>query len=68
MSAQRPVPRIGLTRAEAAEALGVGLTTFKTQIQPELKVWRCGKLRVFPVAEIERWLDEHCERVIDDDR
>lgn len=40
MSAQRPVPRIGLTRAEAAEALGVGLTTFKTQIQPDLKVWR----------------------------
>ena len=29
MSAQRPVPRIGLTHAEAAEALGVSLTTFK---------------------------------------
>jgi len=64
----RSVPRIGLTRAEAAEALGVGLTTFKQQVQPHLKVWRVGKLRVFPVAELERWLDENSERVMDDDR
>ena len=39
--AVRPVPRIALTRQEAADALGVGLTTFKEKIAPEtLKKFR----------------------------
>lgn len=62
----RHVPRIALTRAEAAEALGVGLTTFKQRIAPELRVVREGKVRLYPVAELERWADERAERVIDD--
>ena len=62
----RPVPRIALTRAEAAEALGVGLTTFKKKIAPELRVIREGKVRLYPVAELERWADERAERALDD--
>lgn len=61
----RHVPRIALTRAEAAEALGVGLTTFKEKIAPELRVVREGKVRLYPVRELERWADERAERVID---
>lgn len=66
MSGQRSVPRLSLTRAEAAEALGVGITTFKTKIAPELRVVRQGKVRLYPVAELERWLEENAERVLDD--
>lgn len=62
----RHVPRIALTRAEAAEALGVGLTTFKVKIAPELRVVREGKVRLYPVAELERWADQRAERVLDD--
>lgn len=65
MSATRTVPRLALTRAEAAEALGVGITTFKTKIAPELRVVRQGKVRLFPVAELERWLEANAERVLD---
>jgi hypothetical protein len=60
------VPRLALTRAEAAESLGVGITTFKTKIAPELPVVRRGKVRLYPVPELERWLDENAERVLDD--
>ena len=60
-----PVPRLALTRAEVAEALGVGLTTFKTRIAPELRVVREGKVRLYPVSELERWLAQRAERTLD---
>jgi hypothetical protein len=67
MSGQRRhVPRLALSRSEAAEALGVGITTFKTRIAPELRVVRQGKVRLYPVADLERWLDANAERVLDD--
>jgi len=59
---------MALTRTEAAAALGVGLTTFKEQIQPQLRIVRRGKVRLIPVSELERWLRENAEPVIDDDR
>lgn len=61
----RPVPRVALTRREAAAALGVGLTTFKQQVQPQLRIVRRGKGRLIPVSELERWLEEKAKRVLD---
>jgi excisionase family DNA binding protein len=49
------VPRIALTREEAAAALGCSLSHFARHIQPNLKVIRSGNVRLIPVAEIERW-------------
>lgn len=63
--AARNVPRLALTREEAAEALGIGLTTFKTQVQPHLRMVRRGKVRMIPVTELQRWLQENAERVLD---
>jgi excisionase family DNA binding protein len=65
LTAREHVPRTALTRQEAAESLGVGLTTFKTEIQPDLRIVRRGRVRLIPVAELERWLDENAERVIE---
>jgi excisionase family DNA binding protein len=61
----REVPRLALTRKEAAKSLGIGLTTFKEQVQPHLKIVRRGTVRMIPVAELERWLRENGERVIE---
>ena len=63
---RRHVPRLALTREEAAEALGIGLTTFKEQVQPALRIVRRGKVRMIPIAELERWLDENAEPVFED--
>ncbi len=62
----RPVPRVALTRGEAAESLGVSLSFFKERIQPELRVIRLGSVRLFPIADLERWAAERARRVEDD--
>ena len=51
---KRAVPRIALTREESAHALGMGLTSFEQYVAPHVRVIRRGKLRLVPVAELER--------------
>ena len=53
------VPKIALSREEAAEALSVSLATFERAIQPELSVVRVGSRRLIPTAELERWVEQH---------
>ena len=52
-----PVPRVALTREEAAGALGVSLRHFERHVQPGLRVIRSGSTRLIPVAELARWAD-----------
>lgn len=56
---KRPTPRLGLTREEAAEALGMSINSFDRHVKDELRCLRLGKLRIYPVREIERYLEEH---------
>jgi excisionase family DNA binding protein len=58
------IPRVALTRKEAAASLGVGLTFFEEQVQPELKVIRRGAKVLIPLTELERWTTENAERVL----
>lgn len=60
-----PIPRVALTREEAAAALGVGLETFRTKVQPELQMIRRGSVRIVAVTELQRWIDENAERVLE---
>lgn len=62
----RAVPRLALTPREAAESLGIGLTTLKEHVQPHLRIVRCGRVRMIPVAELQRWVNENAERVLED--
>lgn len=55
---------IALTKPQAAAALGVSVDSFERHIQPDLRVIRRGRLRLFAVAEIERWADEQGERTL----
>jgi excisionase family DNA binding protein len=60
----RHVPRVTLSRAEAAESLGVSIDTFERYVQPDLKVIRTGRLVLVPLAELERWASDNAERVL----
>jgi len=60
-----PVPRVALTRAEAAASLGMSLDSFERHVQPELRLIRRGSLRLVPVAELERWAEGAAESTID---
>lgn len=53
-----PVPRVALTREEAAASLGIGLTSFEKYVQPHLQLIREGSLRLVPVAELERYAEK----------
>ena len=53
---QRP-PRLAYSRAESATALGVSVDFFDEHIAPEVRVVRRGRRRIYPVRELERWLD-----------
>jgi hypothetical protein len=59
-----PIPRVALTREEAAAALGMSLDSFERHVQPDLRLIRRGKLRLVPIRELERWADAAAERTI----
>jgi hypothetical protein len=65
---KRPVPRIALTREEAAQAIGMSLTSFEQYVQADLRMIRRGKLRLVPVRELEAWCHENAERVLAPDK
>lgn len=52
-------PRLGLTVSEAAQAVGMSESSFKRHVQPELRIVRRGSLRIIPLSEIERWLEQN---------
>jgi hypothetical protein len=59
-------PRLALTRAEAAAAIGVSVDSFERYVQPELRLIRRGRLRLVAVRELERWLDSNAARTFED--
>ena len=66
------LPRLALSRDEAAQSVGISLDSFERYVQPHVRMIRCGKLRLVPVTELQRWLDENAEgllaRAYDGDR
>jgi excisionase family DNA binding protein len=65
MGGKHPTERLALSKVEAAQALGVSVDFFDEHIRPELRVVRRGRLRLFPVRELERWLDENAVQALD---
>jgi hypothetical protein len=61
----RTVPRVALTKVEAAAALGISIDSFERHVQPELRVIRRGRMRLVPVRELERWATENASLTLD---
>lgn len=58
-----PVPRIALRVEEAAAALGISDDAYRAHVAPHVRIVRRGRLKLVAVSELERFLDEHGERV-----
>jgi hypothetical protein len=54
----RDTSRLALSRSEAAAALGVSLRHFQRHVQPHVRCIYSGQLRLYPVAELERWIHD----------
>lgn len=65
MSEIAPIPRLALSREEAAAALGMSLDSFERHVQPTLRLCRLGRMRLVPVNELQRWLDDNASRTLD---
>jgi len=55
-TASSNVPRVALSRQEAALSLGMSLDSFERHVQLELRLTRRGKLRLVPLTELEKRL------------
>lgn len=60
-----PVPRFALTRQEAATSLGMSVDHFERKVQPHIKVIPSGQLLLVPPGELERWVRENAQRLVD---
>lgn len=56
--------RLALSKAEAAEALGVSVDFFEDHVMDDLRVVRRGRRRLISVRELERWLAENSTRAL----
>jgi hypothetical protein len=50
------IPRLAVSRAEAAESLGVSIDYLDEHVLPEVRIVRRGRRKLIPVYELERWL------------
>jgi hypothetical protein len=62
------VPRLALRREEAAAAIGVSVDHFDAHVRHELRAVRRGRIVVYPVRELERWLEKNAASVLEGER
>ena len=60
-----PSPRGQLTvsKAEAAQMLGLSVDMFELHVGPEIRVVRVGRRVLVPVVELERWVERRAVRI-----
>jgi hypothetical protein len=61
--ARERVPRLSLGAEEAAKALGISRDLFDEHVAPELRKVRAGRRVLYPIRELERWLEQSATRV-----
>ena len=65
MKLTSPIPRLALRREEAAEALGISADLFDARVRHELRCVRRGRVVLYAISELERWLDANGEHVLE---
>lgn len=64
MTSRVTVDRLAMNKTEAAQALGVSVDFFDDHVAHELRCVRRGRRRLYPVTELQRWLDKSAERTV----
>jgi excisionase family DNA binding protein len=60
------VPRLALSKTEAADALGVSVDFLEQHVLHELRIVRRGRRRLIPLTELQRWIDLNAQRTLGD--
>jgi hypothetical protein len=62
---ERVLTRIAYDRPEAAAALGMGITSFETYVAPHIRSVRAGRLVLYPVRELEKWVEQNARLTLE---
>ena len=57
------VPTLALKRRQAAQAVSLGVDAFDQYVKPHIRCVYVGSDRLYPVDELQRWLDERATAV-----
>jgi hypothetical protein len=68
VSLRSGVPRLALRVEEAAASLGISDDAYREHVAPFVRIVRRGRLKLVAVEELERFLNENAERLLDDRR
>jgi excisionase family DNA binding protein len=60
------IPRLALSKTEAADALGVSIDFLEQHVLHELRIVRRGRRRLIPLTELQRWIDSNAHRTLGD--
>lgn len=56
---------VAVPKPIAAAMLGMSVDSFERYAMADLRCIRRGRLRLYPVAELERWATENAERLLE---
>jgi hypothetical protein len=56
---------LALNIEQACVSLGVSWDVWREHIEPDVRLVRIGARKVVPVAELERWLAENAQTVLE---
>ena len=65
-AAKPEVPRLALSRSEAADALGVSIDFLEQHVLHDLRMVRRGRRLLIPLSELQRWIDSNAHRTLGD--
>ena len=56
---------VAVPKPTAAAMLGMSVDSFERYATRDLRCIRRGRLRLYPVAELERWASDNAERLLE---
>lgn len=62
----RPISLLAVNKTDAARCLGVSVDFFDDHVAGEVRCVRRGRRTLYPVRELEQWLESTAERVCRD--
>jgi hypothetical protein len=63
-----PPDRLSYRREETAGVVGVSPDFFDAHVRPEIRAIRRGRVTLYPVSELERWVKENASLAIEEGR
>lgn len=55
---------LALSKPDAAAVMGMSVDSFERYVMADVRCVRRGRMRLYPVPELRRWLEENAERLL----